>query len=433
VSHGVVLGDDGQKMSKSLRNYPDPMFVFDTYGSDAMRWYLLSSSILRGADFSVTESGIRETVRQVILPIWNSWYFLSLYANAAGLSGRERTDQTDVLDRYLLVELGAMVRSVTNHMDAYDLFSACHTIADFLDTLTNWYIRRSRDRFWSGDQDAVDTLHTALSTICRVAAPLLPLTTEHVYRALTGERSVHLTDWPSAEGFPTDEDLMTGMQQARNICSTILSMRKAHGLRVRQPLASALVAQHGTVDLVAPHVDIIRDEVNVKDLELTTDVASHASFDLNVLPKAVGPRLGGETQRVIKAVKSGDWAFHGDRVIAGGIELFPGEFERRLVPAGEGVCAALPGNAGIVVLDTEMTPELEREGLARDLVRLVQQARRDAGFAVSDRIRLTVRASGAWVSALRAHETLVLGETLTVEVSTETVDLDSPVIEVIRA
>ncbi len=433
VSHGVVLGDDGQKMSKSLRNYPDPMFVFDTYGSDAMRWYLLSSSILRGADFSVTESGIRETVRQVILPIWNSWYFLSLYANAAGLTGRERTDQTDVLDRYLLVEIGAMVRSVTDHLDAYDLFSACHTIAEFLDTLTNWYIRRSRDRFWAGDQDAVDTLHTALATICRVAAPLLPLTTEHVYRALTGERSVHLTDWPSADDFPSDDNLMTGMQQARDICSTILSMRKAHSLRVRLPLASALVAQHGTVDLVAPHVDIIRDEVNVKDLILTTDVASHATFDLSVLPKAVGPRLGGDTQRVIKAVKSGDWEVTGDRVIAGGIELFPGEFERRLVPATDGVCAALPRNAGIVVLDTEMTPELEQEGLARDLVRLVQQARRDAGLAVSDRIRLRMRAATAWVAALQAHESLVLGETLTVEVSAETADVDSPVIEVIRA
>ncbi|MEI7991198.1 MAG: isoleucine--tRNA ligase, partial [Actinomycetota bacterium] len=255
VSHGVVLGDDGQKMSKQLRNYPDPMVIFDTYGSDAMRWYLLSSSILRGADFSVTEAGIRETVRQVILPIWNSWYFLSLYANAAGLTGSERTDQTDVLDRYLLAEMGHMVRDVSAHMDSYDLYSACHRIAGFLDTLTNWYIRRSRDRFWSGDQDAVDTLHTALATVCRVAAPLLPLTSEHVYRALTGERSVHLTEWPSADSFPDDVDLMTGMQQAREVCSTILSMRKAHGLRVRQPLASALVARHHSVEFIRPHLD----------------------------------------------------------------------------------------------------------------------------------------------------------------------------------
>jgi isoleucyl-tRNA synthetase len=397
-----------------------------------MRWHLLSSSILRGADFSVSEEGIRSTVRQVILPIWNSWYFLSLYANAAGISGRERTDQTDVLDRYLLVELGTLVESVTEHMDAYDLFSACHTIADFLDTLTNWYIRRSRDRFWSGDQDAVDTLHTALATICRVAAPLLPLATEHIYRQLTGERSVHLTDWPSATVFPQDEDLRVGMQQARGVCSTILSMRKAHGLRVRLPLAQAVIAQHGSVERIRPHLDIIRDEVNIKDLVLTTDVASHATFDLSVLPKAVGPRLGGDTQRVIKAVKSGDWSIEGDRVVAGGIELLPGEYEQRLVPRNDGACTALPDNAGVVVLDTVTTPELEREGLARDLVRLVQEARRKADLAISDRIRLSVTAPRPWIEALDAHRQLVMGETLAVEATATVADVDAPVIDVTR-
>ena len=432
VSHGVVLGDDGQKMSKSLRNYPDPMLMFDRYGSDAMRWHLLSSAILRGADFSVSEAGIRETVRLVILPLWNSWYFLSLYANAAGRSGRERTDQTDVLDRYLLVELGVLVDRVTEHMDAYDLFSACHEIAAFLDTLTNWYIRRSRDRFWAGDQDAIDTLHTALSVLCRVAAPLLPLATDHVFAGLTGGRSVHLEDWPRSDSFPADESLLKGMQQARAVCSTILALRKKHELRVRQPLASALVAQHGSVDLIAPHVDLIRDEVNVKDLVLTTEVERHASFDLSVLPKAIGPRLGGDTQRVIRAVKSGDWSQDGDRVVAGGVELLPGEYEQRLVPTGDGVCAALPGNAGVVILDTAITAELEREGLARDLVRLVQQERRSAGLEVSDRIHLTVRASADWLAALEAFREFVCGETLASTLEVEVGTGSDPVIGVVR-
>jgi len=432
VSHGVVLGDDGQKMSKSLRNYPDPMFVFDTYGSDTMRWYLLSSSILRGADFSVTEAGLKETVRQVILPIWNSWYFLSLYANAAGVSGRFRTDQTDVLDRYLLAELGELVRDVTTNMDEYDLFGACHHIADFLDTLTNWYIRRSRDRFWAGDQDAVDTLHTALATLCRIAAPLLPITVEHVYRALTGERSVHLTDWPDAQQFPADTDLTSGMQQARAVCSTILAMRKAHSLRVRQPLASALVAQHGSIDLIRPHLDIIKDEVNIKSLDLSTEVERFATFELQVVPARLGPRLGGDTQKVIRAVKAGDWSTEGDRVVAGGVELFPGEYDRKLVPAGEGVCAALPGNAGVVVLDTEITPELEREGRARDLVRLVQDARKAAGLDVSDRISLAVTASAPWIEALDAHRDLVAGETLALDVQSTVQAAEPPVIEVRR-
>ena len=205
VSHGIVLGDDGRKMSKSLQNYPDPLAMFDAYGADAMRWMLLSSPILRGADFSVTETGIRDTVRHVVLPFWNAYYFLTLYANAAGTRGTFRTDQTDVLDRYLMGELRGLVDDVTARMDEYDLYGACEAVAAFLDTLTNWYIRRSRDRFWAGDQDAIDALHTALVTLCQVAAPLLPLVTEHVYLGLAGDgdgASVHLTDWPASDAVP---------------------------------------------------------------------------------------------------------------------------------------------------------------------------------------------------------------------------------------
>jgi isoleucyl-tRNA synthetase len=212
-----------------------------------------------------------------------------------------------------------------------------------------------------------------------------------------------------------------------------LALRKKHELRVRQPLASVLVAQHGSVEPVRPHVDIIKDEVNVKELVLTSDVASHASFDLSVLPKVLGPRLGGETQQVIRAVKSGDWSLDGDRVIAGGVELLPGEFEQRLVPTGDGACAALPGNRGVVVLDTRISPELEREGLARDLIRLVQQERRAAGLEVSDRIHLTVTASSVWLEALEAHRAFVLGETLALDVAVTVAGGEEPVIGVRRA
>ena len=186
VSHGIVLGDDGAKMSKSLNNYPDPNQMFEVYGSDAMRWYLLSSPILRGSDFSVTETGMRDTVRQVVLPLWNAYYFLTLYAGAAGTTGSFRTDQEDVLDRYLLGELAELIDAVTASMDAYDLYGACEQVQGFLDTLTNWFIRRSRDRFWEGDQGAIDTLHTALVLFTRVAAPLLPMVAEQVHSGLTG-------------------------------------------------------------------------------------------------------------------------------------------------------------------------------------------------------------------------------------------------------
>jgi isoleucyl-tRNA synthetase len=431
VSHGIVLGDDGLKMSKSLRNYPDPMAMFDRYGADAMRWHLLSSPILRGADFSVTESGMRDTVRHVILPLWNSWSFLSMYANAAGTRGTFRTDQTAVLDQYLLGELHVLVRDAGAAMDAYDLFGACETIAAFLETLTNWYIRRSRDRFWSGDQDAIDTLHTALVTFSRVAAPLLPLVTEHLFRALTDERSVHLTDWPDAATFPIDEHLVDGMDQVRDACTALLSLRKAEGLRVRLPLSKAVIAT-ATPELLGPHVDILRDELNVKQVELTADVDRYGRRELALHPARLGPRLGDATQRVIKAHKGGDWSVDGDVVTVGGVVLDPGEYEFRLVSSADGAAATLPGNVGVVVLDTTLTPELEREGVARDLIRVVQQARREAGLSISDRIRLHVTAPAHVVAALEAHPDLVAAETLAVETVHELGDSDEPVVVVTR-
>jgi isoleucyl-tRNA synthetase len=431
VSHGIVLGDDGLKMSKSLQNYPDPMLMFDVYGADAMRWHLLSSPILRGGDFAVTEAGMRDTVRHVILPIWNSWYFLTLYANAAGTTGTFRTDQTDVLDRYLLGELRTLVRSMTATMDDYDLYGACQNVVQFIETLSNWYIRRSRDRFWAGDQDAIDTLHTSLVTLCRVTAPLLPLVTEHLYGGLTGEPSVHLTDWPDAEQFPHDDDLTTGMAQVRDACSTLLSLRKAEGLRVRLPLAKAVIATP-TTELMRPHLDMLRDELNVKEIELTDDVESVGRTELSLNPARLGPRLGGETQQVIKAHKAGDWSIDGDRVIVGGVELQPDEFTFQLVSTSEGAAATLPGNQGIVVLDINVTESLEAEGLARDLIRAVQQARRAAGLDVSDRISLVVEAPVAVVEAFQAHRDLVMGETLATSAKAVEGAGNEPVITVAR-
>ncbi len=435
VSHGIVLGDDGAKMSKSLNNYPDPALMFDTYGADAMRWNLLSSAVLRGGDVSVTEAGIRDTVRHTILPLWNSWYFLTLYANAAGTTGRFRTPadaggQTDVLDRYLFGELHGLVGGVTTAMDAEDLFAACAAVTRFLDTLTNWYIRRSRDRFWAGDQDAIDSLHTALVVLCQVAAPLLPLLTEHIYAGLVGEGSVHLTDWPAASDFPVDTDLVEGMQQLRTACSTLLGLRKAHGLRVRLPLARAVVATP-SADLLAPHADILRDELNVKDVVVTADAAAYARQELRLNPAAFGRRLGGDTQTVIRAHKAGEWSVDGVTVTVGGVELLDGEYSFDLVSNVEGAAATLPGNAGVVVLDTTVTPELEREGVARDLVRLIQQARRDAGLDVGDRIALAVTAPGRWIEAFEVHRGLVTGETLSVSAAATTDDsLSEPRIEV---
>jgi isoleucyl-tRNA synthetase len=415
VSHGIVLGDDGAKMSKSLRNYPDPMNVFDTYGADAMRWYLLSSSILRGSDFAVTEEGIRDTVRQVMLPLWNSWYFLSLYANAESMTGEVRYDSTNVLDRYVFSKLKRLIEDTTISMDQYDIFNACQQVRTFLDVLTNWYIRRSRDRFWKGDKDAIDTLHTVLQVLTRIAAPLLPLTTEKIYKELTGERSVHLEDWPDASIVPSDDELEKVMDQVRDVCSTTLSLRKVHSRRVRLPLGELTVASP-LANALQSFVSIITDEVNVHKVTLTTELGQVAKHELQLIPAALGPRLGANTQKVIVAVKKGDWSINGDVVIAGGVVLEPHEFQVRLVAAAgdtETVAsAALADGQGIVLLNIELTDALLAEGAARDIVRMVQQARREAGLAVSNRIVLTLGLPESLQSQVSQFESYIASETL---------------------
>src|SRR5665647_113969 len=333
VSHGIVLGSDGQKMSKSLRNYPDVNEVFDRDGSDAMRWFLMSSSVLRGGNLVVTEEAIREGVRQVMLPLWSTWYFFSLYANASGPDGYEatwRTDSTDVLDRYLLARTRDLVEQVTTDLEQLDSTLAASRLRDFADVLTNWYVRRSRDRFWAGAVSTVSTSSTT-ETVSRVAAPLLPLVSERIWQGLTGGRSVHLEDWPDATLFPADAELVTVMDQVRAISSTVLSLRKQAGLRVRLPLAGLTVVAANTAAL-ASFEAILRDELNVKAVslvELAEDSAESYGITskLTVNARAAGPRLGKRVQQVIQAARAGDWSETDSVVTAGGIELAEGEYE----------------------------------------------------------------------------------------------------------
>jgi isoleucyl-tRNA synthetase len=411
VSHGIVLGSDGRKMSKSLGNYPDVYEMFDGYGADAMRWFLMASPILRGSDLIVTEAGIRDSVRQVLNPLWSAYYFFTLYANADDYTATARTDSQHVLDRYVLAKLRELVEGVTAAMDLYDISGACGRVRSFFEVLTNWYIRRSRERFWSGDRDAFDTLYTVLETTCRVAAPLLPMVTEEIWRGLTGDRSVHLQDWPSPADLPADDDLVTAMDRVRDVCSAALSLREARRLRVRLPLASLTIAVRDAHDL-EQFADIIADEVNVKQVRFEPDVDTVCAPVLTVNPRRLGPRLGADVQRVIGAAKSGDWTVDNDRVTAGGVELADDEYELKLMPTEPDRSATLPGNIGVVVLDTDVTPEFQAEGRARDVVRVVQQARRDARLDVSDRIVLTIDAPRIVIDAVAAHEQFVGGEVL---------------------
>ena len=322
-----------------------------------------------------------------------------------------------MLDRYILAKTNELVTDVEAQMDRYDLAGACATVREFLEALTNWYVRRSRDRFWAGERDAIDTLHTVLEVTCRVVAPLMPLTSEAIWRGLTGGRSVHLTDWPLVDELPNDTTLVHGIDRVRQVCSSTLALRTSNKLRVRLPLAKLTIAA-SDADQLTPYVDLIQDEVNVKEVELTTDLAAHGSFEITVNARAAGPRLGKDVQRVIKAVKAGQWTTSpSGAVVADGIELLASEYDRKLVSKDAGAAGELPASSGIVVLDTSVTPELEAEGLARDLVRAIQQARRDAGLEVSDRITLTIDAPENVTAAARRMKQLIRSETLAVDVA----------------
>ncbi len=424
VAHGIILGDDGRKMSKRLGNYPEPDMVFDTWGADAMRWFLVSSPILRGQDLVVHAKGFEDVRRQVLNRIWNAWYFLALYANVDAIRGRWRTDAHGVLDRYILAKTSALVEDVTMSMDAYDLFGACSAITGFLDALTNWYIRRSRDRFWrardgaadtEGDKaDAYDTLSTVLEVLCRLAAPLLPLLTEDVYRGLTGERSVHLTDWPQSAELPADSDLVATMDLVRDVCSAAHAIRKAKGRRARLPLRTLTVAT-ADPERLRPFIGLISDEVNVKEVAFSEGLEDVAERVLTLVPSALGPRLGSDAPQVFAAVKRGDWTVADTGVSAGGLSLEPGEYELVLRPRNPDVGRTLPGDVGVVTLDTDVDPDLEAEGSARDIVRLVQAERREAGLHVSDCIALELDAPATVVDAVEAHRAYVAEQTLAVD------------------
>ena len=340
-----------------------------------------------------------------------------------GYDAQWSTASTDPLDRYLLAKCRQYVEAMTQQLDNYEVANACDSTRSFLDVLTNWYIRRSRERFWAADgvvdEGAFDTLYTVLEVVCRVTAPLMPLATEEVWRGLTGGRSVHLTDWPLVEDLPGDDALVAAMDQVRDVCSATSALRKAGNLRNRLPLSTLTVVVAGAAALEG-FESIVADEVNVKTVRLLdADAPEAASYGvsqkLTVNARAAGPRLGRDVQTAIKGSKSGDWSVAEDgTVTSGGLVLEEGEYTLETVAgsADGGSATGMLPSGGFVVLDTAVTPELAAEGLARDLVRAVQQARRDAGLDVSDRIALTIGGSPAVQAAARTHESLIAGETL---------------------
>ena len=451
ICHGNVLAQDGKKLSKKLRNYPDPEEIMEAIGSDALRWYLMSSPILRGGDLKIAVDGsdVADVVRLVLNPIWNAFHFFTLYANADGYRARFRTDATGDLDRYLLAKTAELVDATTDALDAYDLAGACNQVTAYLDALNNWYIRRSRERFWApgavdpdasgtaaDKADAFDTLYTVLVTVSRLVAPLLPMLAEEIHTALTGERSVHLADWPEPDALPADPDLVRTMDGVRAVCSTALGLREDHKLRSRLPLPALAVAGASAEDL-APFTSLIAQELNVKSVPISTDRRAYGTEVIRPDPRALGPRLGKDVQAVLKAAKAGDWERSEDgAVTVGGHPLANGEYELALQTAADVAAAPVryvdpegrTVDTGLVVaLDTTVTEELHAEGVTRDLVRAVQQARRDAGLDVTDRIALTLALAPAQQAMVEANQDHLSTSVLATSVTYRDTDQPNPV------
>lgn len=419
LCHGVVLDENQQKLSKRLRNYPDPADVFNTLGSDALRWFLVSSPILRGGNLSIDREGkeIAKSSRKALIPLWNAFYFFTLYANAEGLKAKFTTTAKDVLDRYILAKTRDLVKGLTEKLDACDIVGACADVSDFLELMNNWYIRRSRARFWdvSNGQEAFDVLYTVLVTLVKAIAPLMPLTCEYIYRALTGEESVHLTDYPDYTAFAADDKLVADMDFVRAVCSTAKSVREDHKLRNRLPLASMTVAGNNA-ERLTDYVDLIKDEVNVKKIVFGKDVSDLADKTLYIITPLVGKRLGRFMKDILAASKTNEWTQNADGTLSiAGQTLNPEEFELRLNLKDGNAGQALPDNTAVVVLDVTLYPELEREGIARDFVRIIQQKRKDSGFDVSDRIKVAYTSADRTVlDALKENKDYISEQVLAV-------------------
>ncbi|MGH1503923.1 MAG: isoleucine--tRNA ligase [Acidimicrobiales bacterium] len=429
ICHGILLAEDGAKLSKKLRNYTEPSEIFDKQGADALRWYFMSSNIVRGGDARISDQAIDDVTRQVLLPIWNAYSFFTLYANAEGYRAKASISSTNLLDRYVLAKTAELVERATASLDAYDLAGGTVAISDFLDALNNWYIRRSRDRFWNTDPDAttdtdaLDTLYTVLTTLTRVAAPFLPMVTEEIWSGLAAG-SVHLQDWPTVDDLPADAELVAAMDRLRQAASAGLYLREDRNLRVRLPLAEAVVAGAGA-DLIEPFAELIADELNVKSIRFTDDVSAYGSFRLQPNGRVLGPKLGKDVQTVIKAAKAGEWASNDDgTVTVAGHTLAGDEFNLALDPLDGVAAAALPGNDAVVVLDTEVTPALEEEGVASDWKRAIQSTRKDLDLDVTDRI--TVTFDGEIPAAVVAHQAWVQSETLATDVNAADLSGEEP-------
>ena len=438
--NGLILAENGQKMSKRLKNYPDPMVVVNTYGADALRLFMLGSQVVRAEDLKFSEAGVKEILRGVMIPMWNALSFFTTYANVDGYEPPAGEVQppakaSNVLDRWILSSASQMVEEIRGELDAYNLQKAANRFSRFIDDLTNWYIRRSRRRFWKSSDDAdkreaYRTLHYVLLTFAKTAAPFIPYTTEAIYRTLRTKEmpeSVHLCDYPEPNDC-RDEYLEKQMELTMTAVSSGRFLRTANNLKVRQPLAKAVLASPDAASrkMLEETAWIVAEELNVKSVEFSDDEEALVRRSAKANFKVLGSRLGKNMKEAAAKIQALTGREIGDvlagkpykLVLADGTEaeitaedlVVQREEKPGLVAASE--------NGITIALATELTPELEGEGFARELVSKIQNLRKEKGFDVTDRIRVVCSVPEKREAALEANRAYICEETLAVAFET---------------
>ncbi len=414
VVNGTILAEDGFKMSKKLKNYPDPVHIIDTYGADAMRFYLMASPAVKAEDFRFTEKGVEEVVKKVILTLWNSYGFFATYAEIDGFipSGKLSTDHP--MDFWIISELNKLIENVTESFEKYDLSRVARLLSDFIDDLSNWYIRRSRRRFWKTENDgdknaAYETLYHVLVIYTKLLAPYMPFITEEIYQKLIvsvdkkAPISVHLADWPKAKKGYIDEKVNAQVHLARNIVEKGLKLRAQAGINVRQPLSSLQIILALNENLLPEIVVSIKEELNVATV--STHLSQETIEGLSVSPVArldfrvAGPRLGTKIKDIQAALARGEYEKDAEgNTIVGETVLSSEEalVGLAVTSQAEHLIVESDGNVA-VVLDTTISKDLLAEGHAREAVRVVQDARKRADFQVSDHIEIGIVGGSAEV------------------------------------
>lgn len=431
VVNGLILAEDGKKMSKRLKNYPDPMEVIQRYGADALRLYMVYSPVVRAENLRFSESGVRHILRHLIIPWWNAYSFFVTYANVDGWRAESFSPPGNdhLLDRWIVSSLESLSGSVTAAMDSYDLQRAVRPFVHFIEDLTNWYIRRSRRRFWKSDDDqdkreAYRTLHYVLIQLSKIAAPFVPFISETIYRNLRCEEmpdSVHLCDFPAAREAARDPELEQSMAMVQTVVRLGRQLRTDHNLKVRQPLARLhlVCAEDSALRRIEDFATILTEELNVKAVSYAGDETELATYKVKPDFRRLGPRFGRQMRQVAGAIaklagqEAADLA--SGKAVSLTIEgnattLSPDDviIERQPRP---GVAVAVEGNL-LVAISTSLTGELIREGLAREFVSKVQGMRKSAGLEVTQRIEITFRCGAELGAGIEAHRQWISGETL---------------------